>query len=153
MLQAMRERESMISACITASWTHYRPSSSGSSVVAGWNTRPLLSPRSCSILRAATAASFNGTYVLFFLRPRDVFHLAFLVYHAPPRSVMTALRMPALLASSNSTRYKGHFTSILFRSLFPSLRRSQTRLFPLLRCAPERVAFVDVLRAQTADFL
>src|SRR5208337_2238953 len=66
------ERESMISACITGSWTHCRPSSSGSAVLAGWNTRPLLSPRSCSSLRAATAASFNGTYGSFVLRPRDV---------------------------------------------------------------------------------
>src|SRR6266513_3477402 len=39
-------------------------------VFADWNTRPLPSPRLCATLKAATAASFSGTFIgsSFFVR-------------------------------------------------------------------------------------
>jgi hypothetical protein len=114
------QRKFIVSASITASSNQCRPFSSGSSVLAGWNTRPLLSPRSCSTLRAATAASFDGTYGFFVLRPRDVYHLTLLVYHAPPQSVMTALAQPRIARHVELREVQRSFSPDYLSEFLPS---------------------------------
>jgi len=87
----------LISAAITASSNQCRPFSSGSPVPAGWNTRPLPSPRSCSTLRAATAASFSGTCMGSSFFVRGMFNVLPCQFTMPrASSVLAALAQPRI---------------------------------------------------------
>ncbi len=124
------QRKFIVSASLTASSNQCRSLSSGSSVLAGGNTRPLLSPRSCSTLRAATAASFDGTYGFFVLRPRDVYHFTLLVYHAPPQSVMMALAQPRIARHVGLCKVQRTFSLDYFSEFLPFLGENPSTVIP-----------------------
>jgi hypothetical protein len=82
----------------------------------------LPSPRLCTTLRAATAASFSGTCIGSSFFVRGTFNIR------PLKSTMSHVRLyrlpfrkPVLIARSNSGRCKGHLASMTFRS-FPLLQ-------------------------------
>ena len=80
-------RKFFIPATITASSNQCRPFSSGSPVSSDWNTRAFPSPRACTTLKAATAATFKGTCTGSSFFVRGMFNIR------PLKSTMSHVRL------------------------------------------------------------